>query len=68
MLIRKSAFKSALFLIISSTINAMADIVTSRDVSRVARVPDPVIYLLVCLTVLGSFIVGYGKKKSSTTG
>lgn len=44
-------------------INAMQDIVTSRDASRLATVPGQVIYLLVCLTLLGSFIIGYGKKE-----
>ncbi|SHM98577.1 hypothetical protein [Mucilaginibacter sp. OK098] len=44
-------------------INAMMDSVTERDASRLARVPDIIIYLLVSLTVLGSFIVGYGKKE-----
>ena len=44
-------------------INKMLDIVTSRDAGRSATVPDLIIYLLICLTLLGSFIVGYGKKE-----
>ena len=47
-------------------INAMMDIVTSRDASRLARVPDLVIYLLMVLTILGSFVVGYGKKEKKS--
>ena len=45
-------------------ISTMMDIVSSRDASRLARVPDLIIYLLMSLTLLGSFIVGYGKKES----
>ena len=45
-------------------INTMMDIVTSRDASRLGRVPDLIIYLLIILTLLGSFIVGYGKKEN----
>ena len=44
-------------------VNEMIDIVTSRDASRLATVPEPIIYLLIILTLLGSFIVGYGKKE-----
>ena len=44
-------------------INAMMDVVTSRDASRLARVPDLIVWLLITLTLLGSFIVGYGKKE-----
>ena len=43
-------------------VNAMMDIVTSRDAGRLARVPGLIIFLLMSLTVLGSFIVGYSKK------
>ena len=45
-------------------VNSMIDIVNNRDASRLARVPDPIIYLLMILTVLGSFIVGYAKKEN----
>jgi hypothetical protein len=44
-------------------INDMMDSVTERDASRLARVPDAIIYLLISLTILGGFIVGYGKKE-----
>ena len=44
-------------------INQMIDIVASRDAARLATVPDLIIYLLITLTLLGSFIVGYGKKE-----
>lgn len=44
-------------------INAMIDIVGSRDASRLATVPDLIVYLLIILTILGSFIVGYSKKE-----
>ncbi|MEK6705289.1 MAG: hypothetical protein AABZ06_05830 [Bdellovibrionota bacterium] len=43
-------------------LNAMIDIVTSRDASRLASVPSLIVYLLVSLIVLGSFIVGYSRK------
>jgi hypothetical protein len=43
-------------------INSMIDIVTSRDASRFANVPSLIVYLLMSLTFLGSFIVGYCRK------
>ena len=45
-------------------VNSMIDIVNNRDAGRLARVPDPIIYLLMILTVLGSFIIGYAKKEN----
>jgi hypothetical protein len=45
-------------------VNTMIDIVASRDAGRLARVPDLIVYLLICLTLLGSFIVGYCKKEN----
>ena len=45
-------------------ISTMTDIVTSRDAGRLATVPGLIIYLLIILTILGSFIVGYSKKES----
>ena len=36
---------------------------TSRDALRTARVPYSIIWLLIMLTLLGSFIIGYGKKQ-----
>ncbi|MDR3679208.1 MAG: hypothetical protein P4L41_04510 [Flavipsychrobacter sp.] len=44
-------------------LNSMGDMVTSRDAARVATVPDSIITLLVILTLLGSFIIGYCKKE-----
>lgn len=44
-------------------INQMIDIVNSRDAARLATVPDLIIYLLIILTLSGSFILGYGKKE-----
>jgi len=47
-------------------INAMQDIVEYRDAARLATVPDLIIYLLFGLTILGGFIVGYGKKEKKS--
>src|SRR5258705_6550360 len=44
-------------------LNEMIDVVTSRDAARLARVPDPIIWLLIVLTLLGSLIIGYSKKE-----
>ena len=38
-----------------------ADSITTRDALRTARVPYSIIWLLVILTLLGSFIIGYAK-------
>jgi hypothetical protein len=43
-------------------INAMMDIVISRDASRLAKVPGLITFLLITLTIMGGFIVGYSKK------
>ena len=40
----------------------MTDMVTSRDASRLAKVPELIIFLLVVLTIIGAFIVGYSKE------
>jgi hypothetical protein len=39
----------------------MTDIVTNREASRLAKVPELIVFLLITLTIIGSFIVGYGK-------
>ena len=39
----------------------MTDMVTNRDASRLAKVPELIVFLLVVLTIIGAFIVGYGK-------
>jgi surface polysaccharide O-acyltransferase-like enzyme len=44
-------------------LNDMIDVVTSRDSARLARVPDPIFWLLIILTLLGSLIIGYSKKE-----
>jgi hypothetical protein len=44
-------------------LNDMIDVVTSRDAERLARVPDPIFWLLIILTLLGSLIIGYSKKE-----
>jgi hypothetical protein len=44
-------------------LNAMIDIVTSRDAAHLARVPDLIFYLLITLTLMGSFIIGYSRKE-----
>ncbi len=44
-------------------LNDMMDVVTSRDAARLASVPDPIIWLLIILTLLGSLIIGYSKKE-----
>jgi hypothetical protein len=46
-----------------SAINDMISVVTSRDAARLARVPEPIIWLLIILTFLGSLIIGYSKKE-----
>ena len=44
-------------------VSAMIDFISTRDASRLAKVPNLIYYLLIILTVLGSFIVGYSKKE-----
>ena len=44
-------------------VNAMIDVVTSRDAARHARVPSSIFWLLILLTLLGSLIIGYSKKE-----
>ncbi len=44
-------------------VNAMIDVVTSRDAARHARVPASIFWLLIILTILGSLIIGYSKKE-----
>ena len=46
-----------------SALNDMTGVVTSRDAARLARVPEPIIWLLIILTFLGSLIIGYSKKE-----
>ena len=46
-----------------SALNDMTGVVTSRDAARLARVPEPIVWLLIFLTFLGSLIIGYSKKE-----
>lgn len=46
-----------------SALNDMTGMVTSRDAARLARVPEPILWLLIILTFLGSLIIGYSKKE-----
>ena len=46
-----------------SALNDMTGVVTNRDAARLARVPEPIIWLLFILTFLGSLIIGYSKKE-----
>lgn len=45
-------------------LNGMIDAVHTREVARLARVPDLILWLLIILTLLGSMIIGYSKKES----
>lgn len=40
-------------------INNMIDIMSKREASRISRVPESIIWLLILLTITGSFVVGY---------
>ena len=44
-------------------LNDMIDAVTTRDAARFFRVPDPIMWLLIILTILESLIIGYAKKE-----
>ena len=41
-------------------LNAMSDIVTTRDAHRSAHVPESILWMLFMLTLVGSFVMGYG--------
>lgn len=41
-------------------LNTMMDIVTTRDVDRNAHVPESILWMLFMLTLVGSFVMGYG--------
>jgi len=43
-------------------VNAMIDIVTTRDTSRLASVPPIILLVLAVLMLIASFLVGYGQK------
>ncbi len=41
-------------------VNAMIDMVSTRDAARSAHVPGSILWMLFLLTIAGSFIMGYG--------
>lgn len=41
-------------------LNAMSDIVTTRDDKRNAHIPESILWMLFMLTLVGSFVIGYG--------
>ncbi|MDB5155466.1 MAG: hypothetical protein JWR50_173 [Mucilaginibacter sp.] len=41
-------------------LNTMTDIVTTRDETRNAHVPESILWMLFMLTLVGSFVMGYG--------
>jgi Ca2+/Na+ antiporter len=41
-------------------LNAVSDIVTTRDSHRDAHVPESILWMLFMLTLVGSFVMGYG--------
>ncbi|HEX6181802.1 MAG TPA: hypothetical protein VFZ47_11200 [Chitinophagaceae bacterium] len=43
-------------------VNAMIDIVTTRDTARLAMVPPVILIVLAVLMLIASFLVGYGQK------
>ncbi len=43
-------------------LNAMIDIVTTRDASRLAKVPPVILTVLLTLSLISSFLIGYGLK------
>jgi hypothetical protein len=49
-------------------LNSMIDIVTTRDAMRVANIPDAVILLLFILSIMGSFIAGFGSDHNKSSG
>ena len=45
-------------------LNDMIDVVTTRDATLIARIPDSILYVLMGLCLVGSFIIGYMAEKS----
>jgi len=43
-------------------LNAMIDIVTTRENSRIAKVPPLILWMLLLLTLVSSFLTGYAQK------
>jgi len=46
-----------------ATVNKLSDLISAREVARIKRVPDLIIWLLISLSLLGSFIIGYARKE-----
>jgi len=46
-------------------VNEVIDIVTTRDESRLAKVPPPILIVLLLMTATGSFLVGYDPKEKN---
>jgi hypothetical protein len=45
-------------------LNEMIDVVTTRNAARRATVPDSILWMLFTMCLVGSFIVGFGRKKT----
>jgi hypothetical protein len=43
------------------SLNAMIDIVSTRDAARLAKVPPVILFVLVVLVLISAFLVGYGQ-------
>jgi NADH:ubiquinone oxidoreductase subunit 6 (subunit J) len=50
--------------IMMPALNNMIDIVTTRDALRIARVPDPVLWLMFSLCIISSFFIGFGRLRN----
>jgi membrane protease YdiL (CAAX protease family) len=48
-------------------LNAMIDIVTTRNAARFATVPDSIVWLLFVLCLVSSFVVGYSRKETESS-
>ena len=44
-------------------LNAMIDIITTRDAGNNAHIPDSILWLLFLLTIIGSFLIGHSHKE-----
>lgn len=62
---RQSAVENSSIQMIPA-LNNIIDIVTTREASRKAHVPDSILWLLFLLTLAGSFIVGYANNSKKT--
>lgn len=46
-----------------ATVGKLTDLISSRESARIKQVPDLIIWLLISLSLLGSFIIGYARKE-----